>query len=153
MTDSGEMSYFLRVKVNQIEKKIFMSQKKYVEQILSKFRIKDCKPVTTLAEVGMKFWSDLNREPVNPTLYNSLVRSLRYLTFTWLDIMYVVGLVSRYMETPKQDHFIATKRISRYGLFYKHSYDSKLVGYSDSDYMETWMIERALLDMHFTLGQ
>ncbi|KAL4367961.1 hypothetical protein GQ457_05G011320 [Hibiscus cannabinus] len=45
------------------------------------------------------------------------------------------------MESPKQDHWIAAKRILRYvkgtlghGLFYKHSQDSKLVGYSDSDY-------------------
>ncbi|XP_074369240.1 secreted RxLR effector protein 161-like [Apium graveolens] len=55
--------------------------------------------------------------------------------------MYAVGLVRRYMEKPKQDHFMEAKRILRYikgildhGLFYTHSQDSKLVGYSDSDY-------------------
>ncbi|XP_063941181.1 secreted RxLR effector protein 161-like [Daucus carota subsp. sativus] len=95
----------------------------------------------TLAEASIKFRIDSTRESVNPTLFKSLVGSLRYLTFTRPDIMYAVGLVSRYMEKPKQDHFMAAKRILRYikgtlsnGLFYTHSQDSKLVGYSDSDY-------------------
>lgn len=45
------------------------------------------------------------------------------------------------MEKPKQDHFIAAKRILRnikvtlnHGLFYTYSQDAQLVGYSDSDY-------------------
>ena len=123
MTYIGEMSYFFGVKVKQNQEEIFMSQQKYPEKILSKFIMKGCKPVSM------------------PTLFKSLVGSLRYLTFTCPDIMYAVGLVSWYMEKPKQDHFIAAKIILRYikgtqnhGLFYTHTQDSKLVGYSDSDY-------------------
>ncbi|WOG92362.1 hypothetical protein DCAR_0311626 [Daucus carota subsp. sativus] len=103
--------------------------------------MEECKPVSTPAEASIKLRVDSTRESVNPTLFKSLVGSLRYLTFTRPDIMYAVGLVSRYMEKPKQDHFMAAKRILRYikgtlnhGLFYTHSQDSKLVGYSDSDY-------------------
>ncbi|KAI3700973.1 hypothetical protein L2E82_45614 [Cichorium intybus] len=141
MTDIGQMSYFLGVEVNQNKNGIFMSQKKYVEQILQKFRMKDCKPVSTPAEAGMKLSADSTREPINSTLFKSLVGSLRYLTFTRPYIMYAVGIISRYMEKPKQDHFIAAKRILRYikgtlnhGLFYTYSQDEKLIGYSDSDY-------------------
>ncbi|XP_074347280.1 secreted RxLR effector protein 161-like [Apium graveolens] len=97
--------------------------------------------MSTPAEPSIKLRVDSTRESVNPTLFKSLVGSLRYLTFTRPDIMYAVGLVSRYMEKPKQDHFMAAKRILRYikgtldhGLFYSHSQNSKLVGYSDSDY-------------------
>ncbi|GAA0152655.1 hypothetical protein LIER_37534 [Lithospermum erythrorhizon] len=114
MTDIGEMSYFLGVEIKQAKDGIFMSQWKYAEQILSKFRMKDCKPVSTPAETSMKLRVNSNKESVNPTLFKSLVGSLRYLTFTRPDIMYALGLVSRYMETPKEDHFIATKRILRY---------------------------------------
>ncbi|KAL8094563.1 hypothetical protein AgCh_036190 [Apium graveolens] len=141
MTDIGQMSYFLGVEVKQRKDGIFMSQKKYAEQILKKFRMEECKPVSTPAEGSIKLRINSTRESVNPTLFKSLVGSLMYLTFTRPDIMYAVGLVSRYMEKPKQDHFIAAKRILRYikgtldhGLFYTHSQDSKLVGYSDSDY-------------------
>ncbi|KAH9719925.1 hypothetical protein KPL70_005931 [Citrus sinensis] len=56
-------------------------------------------------------------------------------------VLYVVGLVSRYMENPKTTHFKAAKRIIRYikgttnfGLLYSFSNDYKLVGYSDSDW-------------------
>ncbi|KAK2980917.1 hypothetical protein RJ640_001701 [Escallonia rubra] len=141
MTDIGEMSYFLGVEVKQMEDGIFMSQKKYAEQILSRFRMKDCNPVAIPAETGVELRVDSNRKSVNPTLYKSMVGSLRYLTFTRPDITYAVGLVSRYMERPKQDHFNAAKRILRYvkgtvdhGLFYTHSQNSRLIGYSDSNY-------------------
>ncbi|KAL8089648.1 hypothetical protein AgCh_039219 [Apium graveolens] len=76
--------------------------------------MEDCKPVSTPTEASIKLRIDSTRESVNPTLFESLVGSLRYLTFTHADIMYVVGLVSRYMEKPKQDHFMASKRILRY---------------------------------------
>ncbi|KAK4258396.1 hypothetical protein QN277_007851 [Acacia crassicarpa] len=141
MTDIGEMSYFLGVEVEQREEGIFMSQKKYAQEILNRFRMKDCKPMSTPIEKGTKLTVHSTRKPVNPTLYKSLVGSLRYLTFTRPNIMYAVGLISRYMEQPKQDHFRTAKRILRYikgtinhGLFYTHSQDSRIVGYSDSDY-------------------
>ncbi|KAK2969837.1 hypothetical protein RJ640_000654 [Escallonia rubra] len=141
MTDIGEMSYFLRVEVKQMEDGIFMSHRKYAEQILSRFRMKDCNPVAIPAETGVELRVDSNRKSVDPTLYKSMVGSLRYLTFTRPDITYAVGLVSRYMERPKQDHFNVAKRILRYvrgtvdhGLFYSHSQNSRLIGYSYSNY-------------------
>ncbi|KAK2981345.1 hypothetical protein RJ640_013136 [Escallonia rubra] len=114
MTDIGEMSYFLGVEVKQMEDGIFMSQRKYAEQFLSKFRMKDCNPVAIPAETCIELRVDSNRKSVNPTLYKSMVGSLRYLTFTRSFITYAIGLVSRYMERPKQDHSNAAKRILRY---------------------------------------
>ncbi|XP_074377067.1 secreted RxLR effector protein 161-like [Apium graveolens] len=141
MTDIGQMSYFLGIEVKKNEDGIFMSQKKYEEKILKKFRMEECKPKSTPAEPNIKLRVDLTRESVNPTLFKSMVGSPRYLTFTRLDIMYAVGLVSGYMEKLKQDPFMTAKRILWYikgmldqGLFYMHAQDSKLVGYSDSDY-------------------
>ena len=64
---------------------------------------------------------------VDSTLFKSLFGSLRYLTITRPDITYGVGLVSRYIETPKETHWLPTKRILRYikgslnlGLFYAY---------------------------------
>ncbi|KAK2987733.1 hypothetical protein RJ640_016831 [Escallonia rubra] len=114
MTDIGEMSYFLGVEVKQMEDGIFMSQRKYAEQILSQFRMKDCNPVAIPVETGVELRIDSNRKSVNPTLYKSMVESLRYLTFTQPNITYAVGSVNRYTERPKQDHFNAAKRILRY---------------------------------------
>ena len=78
---------------------------------------------------------------VGSTLFKSLVGSLRYLTITRPDIVYGVGLVSRYMETPKESHWLAAKRILRYikstlnlVLFYTYGETAELVGYPDCDW-------------------
>lgn len=64
-----------------------------------------------------------------------------YLTATRPDMMFVVNLLSRYMERPTELHLQAAKRALRYlkgtldfGLFYKKEGNEKLIGYTDSDY-------------------
>ncbi|KAG9454467.1 hypothetical protein H6P81_007371 [Aristolochia fimbriata] len=141
MTDLGQMAYFIGVEIVQGDEGTFISQKKYASSILSRFKMDNCKLVATPAEVGMRLKQDSEGEAVNPTLLKSLVGSLRYLTFTRPDIMFAVGLVSRFMEQPRRDHFAAAKRILRYikgtlgyKLFYSASEASRLIGYTDSDY-------------------
>jgi len=57
------------------------------------------------------------------------------------DIMYVVSLISRFMENPKATHLQAAKRILRYvqgiigyGIMYKEIDNFKLTRYTDSDW-------------------
>lgn len=106
-----------------------------------KFNMEDCKPVCTPVECGIKLSKNDEGEKVNPTLFKSLVGSLRYLTCTRPDILFGVGLISRYMETPTMTYMKTAKRILRYikgtldyGLVYSSSNEFKLVGYSDSDW-------------------
>nr|XP_027082202.1 uncharacterized protein LOC113704502 [Coffea arabica] len=91
------------------------------------------------------FVSQKNIEPegkwIDSSLYNQIVGSLIYLTITRPDIMHAVSLISRYMESPRETHLLATKRILRYlqgtieyGLFYKNSEKLGLFGFTDSDY-------------------
>ncbi|CAL1356029.1 unnamed protein product [Linum trigynum] len=103
--------------------------------------MENCNPVSTPAECGLKLSKDDKGEKVNLTEFRSLVGSLRYLTCTRPDILYAVGLVSRYMEAPAMSHWNAAKRILRYikgtidhGLLYTKSEIFKLVGYCDSDW-------------------
>ncbi|RDX78925.1 hypothetical protein CR513_40720, partial [Mucuna pruriens] len=81
-------------------------------------------------------------EKEDPTLFKSLVGSLRYLTSTRPDIMYAVGVVCRFMEAPTSTHMKAAKRILRYlkgtldfGLFYSSSNEFKLMRFCDSDFV------------------
>jgi hypothetical protein len=101
----------------------------------------NCKHVNTPVECVIKLSKHEEGKMVDPTIFKSLVGSLRYLTCTRPDILYGVGLVSRYMELPTTTHFKAAKIILRYikgtidfGLFYPSSNEFKLVGYSDSDW-------------------
>ena len=97
--------------------------------------------VSTPIECGVKLSKHDDEEKVNPTFFKSLVESLRYLTCTRPDILFGVGLVSRYMKAPMMTHLKTAKRILRYlkdtlddGLLYSLSKDFKLVGYNDSDW-------------------
>ncbi|XP_052287365.1 uncharacterized mitochondrial protein AtMg00810-like [Citrus sinensis] len=141
MTGIGLMAYYLGIEVKQKEEGIFISQESYAKEILKKFKMNDCKPISTPVECGVKLSKHDEGEGIDPTFFKSFVGSLRYLTCTRPYILYVVGLVSRYMENPKTTHFKATKRILRYikattnfSLLYSFSNDYKLVGYSDIDW-------------------
>jgi hypothetical protein len=141
ITDNGLMSHFLGIEVKQQHDGIFISQKKYMKEILEKFKMESCNPVSTPVETSIKLSKEWDGRVIEPTLYKSLVGSLRYLTITWPNIVYGVGLVSRYMERPMQTHWLAAKRILKcikstmnLGLFYAYGDEAKLVGYSDSDW-------------------
>ncbi|KAF8378886.1 hypothetical protein HHK36_030235 [Tetracentron sinense] len=120
---------------------IFISQKRNAMELLKKFRLDGCNTVSTPVAMGSKLTKEGEGKTVDSTLFKSLIGSLRYLTITRPDIVYGVGLLSRYMETPKESHWLAAKRILRYisgtlefGLFYSYNEDAELYGYSDSDW-------------------
>ena len=135
------MSYFLGIEVKQQQDGIFISQKKNMKEILEKFKMSNCKPVNTPIAIGMKLSREGNGDFVDSTFFKSLVGNLRYLTITRPDIVYGVGLVNLYMETPKESHWLAAKRILRYikgtlnlGVFHTYGETVELVGYLDSDW-------------------
>ncbi|KAK6773345.1 hypothetical protein RDI58_028583 [Solanum bulbocastanum] len=141
MTDIGLMSYYLDLEMKQMEEGIFISQESYTKEILKKFNMFDCNPVNTPMASGTKLSKFEDGEKVDSTLLKSLVGSLRCLTCTRPDILFAVGVVSRFMEAPTSTHLKVARRILCYlkgtidlGLFYSSSDDFNLVGYCDSDY-------------------
>ncbi|KAG6483678.1 hypothetical protein ZIOFF_060330 [Zingiber officinale] len=114
MTDIGLMAYYLGIEVNQREDGSFISQAGYEREILKKFRMDNSKSINTPVECGVKLSKHDEEEKVDPTFFKSLVGSLRYLTCTRPDILYAVGLVSRYMEDPTTTHLKIAKKILRY---------------------------------------
>ncbi|KAK2985140.1 hypothetical protein RJ640_000907 [Escallonia rubra] len=141
MTDIGLMSYYLGIEVKQRDDGIFILQEAYAKEVLKRFNMENCNPISIPIEVEKKLSRHVKEGPIDRTLFRSLVGSLRYLTCTRPDILYVVGYISRYMENPTTNHFKVAKRILRYlkgtidlGIFYPTSGYTKLVGYSDSDW-------------------
>ena len=98
--------------------------------------------MSTPLEARVKFTTVEESDRVNVTTYRSLIGSLRYLTHTRPDLLYFVGILSRYMEKPSQEHLNAVKRVIRYVkgtadygiLDKKGESNSELIGYSDSDF-------------------
>eukprot|EP00253_Pinus_taeda_P011870 PITA_11870 len=141
MTDMGLLRYFLAIEVDQNESGIFISQAKYVNEVLGRFNMQDSKAAVTPTVMGLKLIKEDISKDFDPSLYKSIVGSLMYLTATRPDIMFAVSLISRFMERPKEAHWQETKRILRYvkgtkrfGILYTSSESSDLVGYTDSDW-------------------
>ncbi|GKB66096.1 ribonuclease H-like domain-containing protein [Tanacetum coccineum] len=89
MTDLGPLNYFLGIFVTRDSSGLFLSQKKYVIEILEKAHMVSCNPSLTRVDTESKLGFD--GIPISdPTLYRSLACSLQYLTFTRPDISYAV---------------------------------------------------------------
>ena len=58
MSMIGELSFFLGLQVSQLDKGIFLSQTKYVKEMLKKFKMEDFKPVSTPMITGCKLSKD-----------------------------------------------------------------------------------------------
>jgi hypothetical protein len=71
--------------------------------------MEDYKPVNTSIDCGIKLSQHDKGKVVDATLYKSLVDSLRNLTCTRPDILYAIGLVSRYIEEPRTIHWKTIK--------------------------------------------
>ena len=98
----GELTFFLGLQVSQSEKGIFISQTKYIKEILKKFKMEESKPVTTPMVTGCKLRKNDESLEVDHTMYRSMIGSLIYVTATRPDVMQVVGLVSRFQSNPKK---------------------------------------------------
>ena len=159
MTNMGLMSYFLGIEVQQTNEGIFISQQKYARDILRRLRMESLKPIRTPVAERLKLKKDGCGELINPTYFKSIVGSLRYLTCTRPDITYGMGIISRFMETPRQSHLQAAKWILRYvsgtldnGIFYSYSNNFRLVGYTDSDWVGDAETQKSTSGYAFFLG-
>ncbi|GAU37611.1 hypothetical protein TSUD_365320 [Trifolium subterraneum] len=144
MTDMGKLSYFLGLQFDETAQGILLHQKKYVKELLLKFNMLGCNPAVTPIEVNSRLELDDTGENVNSTLYRQMVGSLRYLCNSRPDLSFAVGAVSRFVESPKQSHMVAVKRILRYvqgtmefGVLFPNNISNsvnRLEGFSDSDW-------------------
>ena len=107
MKDLRPLSYFLDIVVSNTSTGLFLSQCKYVVEILEKARISNCKPAPTPVATTKKLRIDSGSPYDNPTLYRSLAGALQYLTFTRPDISYAVQQVCLFMHDPRVEHMAA----------------------------------------------
>ncbi|GJU73255.1 putative ribonuclease H-like domain-containing protein [Tanacetum coccineum] len=113
MSSMGELTFFLGLQVKQSTAGIFISQDKYVKDILNKFDFRTIKPATTPIEAHKALGKDEEGEDVDVHLYRSMIGCLMYLTASRPDIMFAVCLCARFQVTPKVSHMHAVKRIFR----------------------------------------
>ncbi|GJS41298.1 putative ribonuclease H-like domain-containing protein [Tanacetum coccineum] len=141
MSSMGELIFFLGLHVQQKKDGIFISQDKYVDEILKKFRFTEVKTASTLMKTQNPLLKDKDGKEVDVHMYRSMIGSLMYLTSSRPDSMFAVYACARYQVNPKISHLHAVKRIFRYlkgqpklDLWYPKDSLFDLVAYTDSDY-------------------
>ncbi|GJY38515.1 putative ribonuclease H-like domain-containing protein [Tanacetum coccineum] len=113
MSSMGELTFFLRL---QVKKKdgIFISQDKYVGEILKKFGFTKVQTASTPIETQKPLLKDKDGEEVDVHMHKLIIGSLMYLTSLRPDIMFILCACARYQVNPKVSHLHAVKRIFRY---------------------------------------
>lgn len=113
-------------------------------EVLKKFKMLDCNPSKTPAEMSCKLGKCEAEPAMDCTLYRQIVGSLRFICHSRPEITFNVGVISRFMSDPRHSHMMAAKRILRYlrgtlnfGVPFPHQKEKvepQLVAYSDSDW-------------------
>jgi Reverse transcriptase (RNA-dependent DNA polymerase) len=148
--DLGEASYVLGLKIHRdLNKGILgLSQQVYIDKILKRYGIKNYKSENTPVAKGDKFSLDqcpkieLEKSEMQQITYASLIGSLIYAQVcTRPDIVYIIGMVGRYLSNPDMNHWKATKMILRYLqrtknhiLTNRRSDKLEVIGYTDSEF-------------------
>ena len=110
MSMLGELTFFLGLQVSQSDKGIFITQAKYIKDLLKKFKLEDSKHVSTSMVTGCKLSKDDESLELDHTMYRYMIGILLYVTTTRPNVMQVVGLVARFQLDPKETHVVAVKR-------------------------------------------
>nr|GEW87287.1 putative ribonuclease H-like domain-containing protein [Tanacetum cinerariifolium] len=105
------------------------------------FGMKNCDIVPTPMVEQAKLKLDLVGKPVDHTDYQSMIRSLMYVTSSRTDIMFATCMYARYQENPNEHHVSAVKRIFHYlkgsinlGLWYPKDSGFDLTAYLNTDH-------------------
>ncbi|CAN6720151.1 unnamed protein product [Malus baccata var. baccata] len=141
MKNLGDLKYSLGVEVARSSRGIFLSQRKYVLDLLKETGMLGCKPVDT--PIVEKHYLGIypDQEPVDKGRYQRLVGRLIYLSHTRPDIAYAVSVVSQFMHSPSVDHMEAMMRILAYlksapgkGVLYESHGHMRIEGFTDADW-------------------
>jgi hypothetical protein len=166
MKDLGKLRFCLGIEIVwNDDGSCNLRQKQYVLDVLKRFNMTDCKPVSTPLQSGVKLSKSMcatskeDREDMADVPYRSAVGSLIYLvTGTRPDIAVAVGEVSKYLENPGRLHWAAVKRILRYlkgttemNILVKPK-SIEVVGFSDADWAGDIDTRRSTTGYIFKVG-
>ena len=110
----GELTYFLGHQVKQMNNGNFISQAKYVKNLVKKFGSESATHQRTPIRTHEKISRVEGGKAVDQTLYRSMIGNLLYFTTSRLDICYSVGICAQYQVYPKESPLIVVKKIIKY---------------------------------------
>lgn len=161
MKDLGEISRFLGIQFKYGKDCIEMNQTQFIEKILSKFEMKECKPTPCMFGID-KVAASESPELNDPRSYRAILGSLIYvMTSTRPDLCYIVTKLSQKMSRPNEADLNTAKHVLRYlkGTseqslrFRKSESPLKLSGFCDADWGASVEDRRRITGYNFQLSE
>jgi Reverse transcriptase (RNA-dependent DNA polymerase)/Integrase core domain/gag-polypeptide of LTR copia-type/GAG-pre-integrase domain len=138
--DLGNLKYFLGIEIARSQKGLFLSQRKYILDLLRESGKMGVKPANIPMDYNQKVISD-NIPLEDIGVFQRIVGKLIYLTITRPDIAFVVSYVSQFMQKPMRGHMDLVNQVLRYlkaspgrGIMMKKLGRFDIVGYADADW-------------------
>nr|GEV59342.1 putative ribonuclease H-like domain-containing protein [Tanacetum cinerariifolium] len=116
MSSMGKLAFFLGIQVKEKQDGIFISQDKYVAEILRKFGLTDGKLASIPIDTEKPLLKDPDGEDVDVHTYKSMIGSLMYLISSRPDIMFTVNDVTRLQALVDKKIVIITEATIREAL-------------------------------------
>ncbi|KAF5445194.1 hypothetical protein F2P56_034261 [Juglans regia] len=143
LKDLGNLHYFLGVEVIPTPQGLFLSQHKYIRDLLSKTNMVGVKDVSTSLSTSTSLKLHDGTSSVDGTEFRRVIEGLQYLSLTGPDISFAVNKLSQFMHKPITTHWTAAKSLLRYlkqtifhGIHLKKSISWLLTTYSDVDWAD-----------------
>jgi hypothetical protein len=167
MKDMDSANYVLGIIISRDRdsKLIYLDQENYLEKVLKRFKMEDCKSLSTPVSKGTilnKSMCPTNKTELEEMMavpYAQAVGSLMYaMKSTRPDIRYAVGLVSRYQSNPGKTHWQAVKWIFRYLQMTKSMKlcfeldELEIKGFTDADFAGVTDDRKSISGYVFLLG-
>jgi hypothetical protein len=105
MSDLGPLRYFLGIEISSTPDGFFLSQEKYIQDLLNHASLTDHLTAETPMELNVHLVATDDEPLEGPTRYRHIVRSLIYLGVTRPDISYSVHILSQFVSAPTQIHY------------------------------------------------
>lgn len=141
MSDLGLLTYYLGIEVKQSIQGITIKQEAYARRILEEADMADCNETHIPMEFGLQLSKAEDEPEIDAGVYRRRIGCLRYLMHTRPDMAFSVGILSRFMQSPRESHGKALKQVLRYlkgtlgfGLKFKRGGSQEIVGFSDSSH-------------------
>lgn len=141
LKELSDLHYFLGVEVIPVKQGLFLSQNRYVHDLLTRLKMTSAKEVQTPMAVSAQLLLNDGTAPCDPTEYRHTIGSLQYLSLTRPDIGFAINRLAQYMHQPTVSHWQHVKRLLRYvkhtihfGLLLRQQTNPVLRGFSDADW-------------------
>jgi hypothetical protein len=114
MSDLGPLWYFLGIEISSTPEGFFLSQEKYIQDLLDRASLTNHRIAETPMELNVHLVATDGEPLEDSTRYHHIVGSLVYLDVTRPDISYSVHILSQFVSAPTQIHYSHLFRVLRY---------------------------------------